>query len=61
MQALNSEDETPGEIDYSNIYTQFDELVQPVSPVPTAALDWQQGNPKVANILIQKMRVEFVG
>ena len=53
MQALNSEDETPGEIDYSNIYTQFDELVQPVSPVPTAALDWQQGNPKVANILIQ--------
>ena len=53
MHALNSEDETPGDIDYSNIYTQFDELVQPVSPEPTAALDWQQSNPKVANILIQ--------
>lgn len=53
MQALNSEDETPGEIDYTNIYTQFDELVQPVSPEPTAALDWQQDNPRVANILIQ--------
>ncbi|MBM7422389.1 esterase/lipase family protein [Spongiibacter marinus] len=53
MQALNSDDETPGDIDYTNIYTQFDELVQPVSPVPTAALDWQQDNPRVANILIQ--------
>lgn len=51
--ALNSEDETPGNIDYTNIYTQYDEVVQPVEPVPTAALDWQQGNPKVANILIQ--------
>lgn len=51
--ALNSEDETPGNIDYTNIYTQYDEVVQPVEPVPTAALDWQQGNPRVANILIQ--------
>lgn len=51
--AVNSQDETPGDIDYSSLYTQFDELVQPVSPVPTAGLDWGQGNPKVANILLQ--------
>lgn len=51
--AVNAGDETPGEIDYTSLYTQFDELVQPVSPVPTAALDWQQDNPKVANILLQ--------
>lgn len=51
--AVNSVDETPGDIDYTSLYTQFDELVQPVTPVPTAALDWQQNNPKVANILLQ--------
>ena len=53
MTVVNAGDETPGDIDYTNIYTQFDELVQPVLPEPTAALDWQQNNPKVANILIQ--------
>ena len=52
---LNEDDETPGEIDYTTIYTQFDELVQPVAPVPTAALDWQQDNPNVANILVQEV------
>lgn len=53
--ALNQGDETPGDIDYSNLYTQFDELVQPVTPVPTAALDWLGGNAKVANILLQQL------
>lgn len=53
--AVNRGDETPGDIDYTNLYTQFDELVQPVSPVPTAALDWQQNNPKVANLLLQDL------
>lgn len=52
---VNQGDETPGDIDYSNLYTQFDELVQPVTPIPTAALDWQGGNPKVANILLQTL------
>lgn len=52
---VNQGDETPGDIDYSNIYTQFDELVQPVTPIPTAALDWQASNPKVANILLQDL------
>lgn len=52
---VNRGDETPGEIDYTNLYTQFDELVQPVSPVPTAALDWQQNNPKVSNLLLQDL------
>lgn len=51
--ALNAGDETPGDVDYTAIYTQFDELVQPVAPVPTAALDFGQGNHKVSNILIQ--------
>lgn len=51
--ALNTGDETPGDIDYTAIYTQFDELVQPVAPEPTAALDFGQGNRHVANILLQ--------
>ncbi len=51
--AVNTGDETPGDIDYSSIYTQFDELVRPVSPVATAALDAGQNNPRVANILLQ--------
>lgn len=51
--ALNAGDETPGSIDYSTIYTLTDELVEPAVPVPTAALDWQQNNPHVSNVLIQ--------
>ncbi len=51
--ALNSGDETPGDIDYTNIYTMMDELVQPYEPEPTAALDFGMGNPKVSNTLIQ--------
>ncbi len=53
-QALNAGDETPGDIDYSSLYSGFyDELVEPTTPVPTAGLDWNQSNPKVANILLQ--------
>ncbi|MBS64516.1 lipase [Salinisphaera sp.] len=51
--ALNAGDETPGEIDYTALYTLYDELVRPVVPEPTAAVDYEQGNPKVANILLQ--------
>ncbi|WP_320837133.1 esterase/lipase family protein [Zhongshania sp.] len=51
--ALNSGDETPGNIDYSNIYTMMDELVQPYEPEPTAALDFGMSNPRVSNTLIQ--------
>lgn len=53
--ALNAGDETPGDIDYTSLYTVFDELVQPALPVPTAALDLDQGNPKVANLLLQDL------
>ncbi len=53
--AVNKGDETPGDIDYTNLYTLFDELVQPVSPVPSAVLDWQLNNPKVSNILLQDL------
>jgi triacylglycerol lipase len=51
--ALNAGDETPGDIEYTNLYALTDELVQPVLPEPTAALDWGQNNPRVANILMQ--------
>ena len=51
--ALNADDGTPGEISYTSLYTLFDELVQPVVPTPTAALDWRIENPKVANILLE--------
>lgn len=53
--ALNAGDETPGNIDYTTLYSQFDELVQPVAPVPTAALDFGQDNPRVANLLLQSI------
>lgn len=53
--ALNRGDETPGEISYTNLYTSFDELVQPVAPVPTAALDYDAGNPRVTNLLLQDL------
>lgn len=37
--ALNAGDETPGEIDYSSVYTLFDELVHPQLPESTSELD----------------------
>ena len=36
--ALNSEDETPGPMSYTSLYTLSDELVQPVVPAATAAV-----------------------
>ena len=36
--ALNSEDETPGGVSYTSVYSLTDELVQPATPNPTAAL-----------------------
>lgn len=52
--ALNAGDETPGDVSYTSLYSAFyDELVEPAAPVPTAAVDFQQDNPKVANILMQ--------
>lgn len=53
MQASNAGDETPGGIDYTALYSRNDELVQPVEPVPTAAVDFGLDNPRVSNILLQ--------
>ncbi|WP_051362165.1 esterase/lipase family protein [Solimonas soli] len=54
MKATNAGDETPGDISYTSLYSGFyDELVEPVRPVPTAALDYGRDNPNVANILLQ--------
>jgi hypothetical protein len=53
INALNSGDETRGDIDYTNFYTLMDELVQPYEPEPTAALDFGMANPRVSNTLIQ--------
>jgi triacylglycerol esterase/lipase EstA (alpha/beta hydrolase family) len=55
VRALNEDDETPGDVSYTSLYTMFDELVQPVTPVPTAALDLGQDNPKVTNLLLQDL------
>lgn len=48
--AVNSVDETPGDIEYTSLYTQYDQLVRPVE---TADLDPGLDNPKVSNILLQ--------
>jgi triacylglycerol lipase len=57
--ALNSEDETPGPVSYTSLYTLTDELVQPVLPTATAALAGGR------NILVQDLcpgrLVEHVG
>jgi len=55
INATNAGDETPGDIDYTSIYTITDELVQPALPVATAALEPGQDNPHVRNVLIQDM------
>lgn len=53
LTALNAGNETPTPVSYTSLYSQFDELVQPATPVPTAALSWAQPNPRLSNILIQ--------
>lgn len=53
--ALNADDETPGDVDYTSLYTLFDELVQPAAPVATAGLDREQSNPHVTNLLLQDL------
>lgn len=52
IEALNADDETPGEVDYTTIYTATDELVQPPE---TAALDLAAPGPRVSNILTQDL------
>lgn len=51
--AVNSCDETPGAVDYTVIYTLFDELVQPAIPESTAALDAGAEEPNTVNIFMQ--------
>src|SRR5207247_4955501 len=46
LAALNSEDETPGSVSYSSIYSQTDELVQPPE---TAIIDG------ASNVMIQDL------
>lgn len=53
LRALNRDDETQGDIDYTVLYTQFDELIQPVSPFPAGAIEFGQTNPKRTNVLLQ--------
>jgi hypothetical protein len=55
MAALNGGDESPGAVDYSSIYSTTDELVQPASPVPTAAIDWGRTVANVRNLAVQEM------
>lgn len=57
---VNSVDETPGDVDYTSIYTTTDELVQP-APIPliggpaTAELEPGANNPNLANIWLQEI------
>lgn len=53
VRALNAGDETPGDVDWTVLYSDFDQLVQPVTPVPTSALDWGREGPNVRNVRIQ--------
>jgi triacylglycerol lipase len=53
--ALNAGDETPGGIDYSSIYSETDEAVRPVAPVPTAGLDWQHTDAHARNLSVQEV------
>ncbi|HMC71209.1 MAG TPA: hypothetical protein VKJ07_18775, partial [Mycobacteriales bacterium] len=48
IHALNSVDETPGDISVTNLYTRTDELVQPSSTVPLSG-------DHVANIAVQDL------
>lgn len=47
--ALNRDDETPGEVSYTSVYSLTDELVQPAAPEATAALDGG------VNVLVQEL------
>lgn len=53
--ALNRDDETPGDVDYTSVYSLTDELVQPAAPEPTAALDPGENPENVANVLVQDL------
>ncbi len=53
--ALNAGDESPGDVSWSVLYTDHDELVRPVDPVPTAALDWGHEPANVRNVRIQDL------
>ena len=47
IRALNSADETPGDVSYTDVYSLSDELVEPSSTVPLA------GGANTANIAVQ--------
>lgn len=39
LTALNADDETPGDLSYTSVYSLTDPIIQPVAPEPTAAID----------------------
>jgi len=49
LAALNRGDETPGDVDYTSLYSLTDELVQPALPEATAALEGAR------NVLVQEL------
>lgn len=52
LTALDSGNEAPGPVSYTDIFSQTDELVEPALPSPTAALS---GGGNVSNIAIQSV------
>lgn len=47
LAALNAGDTTPGNVSYTSVYSLTDEIIQPVAPVPVAAIEG------AANIAVQ--------
>jgi triacylglycerol lipase len=52
IELLNSQDQTPGPVNYTSIWSLTDELVQPVVPESVAVLD---GGDNTSNVLIQEV------
>lgn len=57
VQATNRGDQSPGDVDYTAIYTLTDELVQPALPlpVPAGSLEYGVDNPHIRNLLLQDL------
>lgn len=55
VRILDDGDETPGDVDWTNLFSDADELVQPSRPDPVAALEHGQDNPRVANLRLQDL------
>jgi triacylglycerol lipase len=61
LRALNADDETPGAVSYTSVYTLFDELVQPSFPASSASARVAGGTNLAVQWLCPGRPVEHVG